>query len=278
MARRAVVRSWRRCRSEIAWRAARAPLLPRSGRRLADLLPRDYVAAMTAGPSRRFFDVWSSIYDFPLVQRATYRPIHDAVLRALATGPGARILDVGCGTGLLAQRLVGEPSVQSVVGCDFSSGMLAHAAARLGGAAKAALVRGDAARLPFADGVFDAVISTEAFHWFPDQEAALRELRRVLRPGGRLLLALVSPPFEFLAGAVELGMSLVGQPLWWTTPRRLAARVEAAGFQVENQRRIFRIPGFLLLPTLTVAHRRGDTAAFGALGSIPSESSPRVVV
>jgi ubiquinone/menaquinone biosynthesis C-methylase UbiE len=118
-----------------------------------------------------------------------------------------------------------------------------------------ALVRGDATRLPFADAAFDAAVSTEAFHWFPDQDAALRELRRVLRPGGRLLLALVSPPFEIVADAFELGMRLVGQPLWWTTPARLAAQVRDAGFAVEGQRRIFRIPGFLLPPTLTVARR-----------------------
>jgi ubiquinone/menaquinone biosynthesis C-methylase UbiE len=217
---------------------------------------------MPTGPTRGFFDAWSRVYDFPLVQRATYRPVHDAVLGALAAEPCPRVLDIGCGTGRLAERLLAAPTVRSVVGCDFSAGMLAHAAERLAPAARAStatvtLVRGDATRLPFADAAFDAAVSTEAFHWFPDQDAALRELRRVLRPGGRLLLALVSPPFEIVADAVELGMRIVGQPLWWTTPRRLAAQVRAAGFQVERQRRIFRIPGFLLPPTLTVARRAG---------------------
>ena len=98
-------------------------------------------------------------------------------------------------------------------------------------------------------------MSTEAFHWFPDQHAALVELRRVLRPGGRLLLALVSPPFEFIADAFEIGMRAVGQPLWWTTPSRLRTQVERAGFTVEEQRRVLRIPGFLLPPALTVARR-----------------------
>ncbi len=217
----------------------------------------------TPGPTRGFFDAWSRVYDFPLVQRATYRPVHDAVLDVLATEPCARVLDVGCGTGRLAERLAGAPAVRRVVGCDFSAGMLAHAAERLAPAARAApgrvaLVRGDATRLPFADAGFDAAVSTEAFHWFPDQDAALRDLYRVLRPGGRLLLALVSPPFEIIADAFEIGMRIVGQPLWWTTPSRLAAQVTRAGFRVEHQRRIFRIPGFLLPPTLTVARRPGE--------------------
>jgi ubiquinone/menaquinone biosynthesis C-methylase UbiE len=214
-----------------------------------------------AGPTRGFFDAWSRVYDFPLVQLATYRPVHDAVLRALAAEPCASVLDIGCGTGRLAERLIGARGVQSVVGCDFSAGMLAHAAERLrpahAGSVRVGLVRGDATHLPFAAASFDAAVSTEAFHWFPDQDAALREIGRVLRPGGRLLLALVSPPFELVADVVEAGMRLVGQPLWWTTPSRLAAQVEAAGFRVQRQRRIFRIPGFLLPPVLTVARRPG---------------------
>jgi ubiquinone/menaquinone biosynthesis C-methylase UbiE len=209
----------------------------------------------SGGPSRGFFDAWSRVYDFPLVQRATYRPVHDAVLRALATEPCTRVLDVGCGTGRLAARLGELSSVRSIVGLDFSAGMLEQARARLASADATALVRGDATRLPFADAAFDAAVSTEAFHWFPDQDAALAEIRRVLRPGGRLLLALVSPPFEFIADAFEVGMRMVGQPLSWTTPARLAAQVARAGFRVERQRRVFRIPGFLLPPALTVARR-----------------------
>jgi ubiquinone/menaquinone biosynthesis C-methylase UbiE len=214
----------------------------------------------SAGPTRGFFDAWSRVYDFPLVQLAAYRPVHDAVLQALESEPCARVLDIGCGTGRLAERLVAARGVQSVFGCDFSAGMLAHAAERLrpdGAAAPArvALVRGDATYLPFAAASFDAAVSTEAFHWFPDQGAVLRELRRVLRPGGRLLLALVSPPLEIIADAVAIGMRFVGQPLRWTTPSRLRAQVEAAGFHVERQRRIFRISGFLLPPVLTMARR-----------------------
>ncbi len=214
-----------------------------------------------AGPTRGFFDAWSRVYDFPLVQLATYRPVHDAVLRVLGREPCARVLDVGCGTGRLVERLVAAPGVASVVGCDFSAGMLAHAAERVrpgatdGGRVRVALVRGDATRLPFADAAFDAAVSTEAFHWFPDQDAALRELHRVIRPNGRLLLALVSPPFEVIADAFEVGMRLAGQPLWWTTPGRLAQQVARAGFRVDRQRRIFRVSGFLLPPWLTVARR-----------------------
>jgi SAM-dependent methyltransferase len=113
-------------------------------------------------------------------------------------------------------------------------------------------------RLPFRDGSFDAVVSTEAFHWFPDQGAALRECFRVLAPKGRLLVALVNPPAEWLSHATRLGSRLIGEPLFWPTRRRLRREAEAAGFRVEDQRMIFRLPAPLVLPcVLTIARRPG---------------------
>jgi ubiquinone/menaquinone biosynthesis C-methylase UbiE len=141
-----------------------------------------------------------------------------------------------------------------VVGCDFSRGMLAQARAR---SEALALARGDAQHLPFAAGAFDAVVSTEAFHWFPDPEAALAGFRRVLAPGGRLLVAFVNPPFEALSRAAHAVSVALGEPLRWPTPGALRRQLEAAGFRVVSQRRIFRLPAPLLLPpVLTEAVRR----------------------
>jgi ubiquinone/menaquinone biosynthesis C-methylase UbiE len=204
------------------------------------------------GPNRWFFDAWSRIYDLPLVQRATYRPVHDVVLRALHETRARSVLDIGCGTGQLAARIRGELPAAAIVGCDFSAGMLQRAAARV---EAIDWVRGDAGRLPFRDGIFDAIVSTEAFHWFPDQNAALRELYRVLRPGGRLLLALVNTPTALVSDVMHVGSRLVGEPFYWPTSLQMRRRVEQAGFHVQKQRRIFRLPGFLLPPVLTQAVR-----------------------
>jgi ubiquinone/menaquinone biosynthesis C-methylase UbiE len=209
--------------------------------------------ASPAGPHRRFFDLWARVYDLPWVQRLTYRPEHEAVLRRLgALGP-RRVLDLGCGTGILAARTQGLLPGATVVGCDFSRGMLARAAAR-GPALR--WVQGDALRLPFASGAFDAAVSTEAFHWFPDPHAALRELHRVLARRGRLLVALVNPPAEWISRATHEASRLAGEPFDWPTRARMRERVEAAGFRVEEQARILRLPVPFLLPTvLTVATR-----------------------
>jgi ubiquinone/menaquinone biosynthesis C-methylase UbiE len=206
---------------------------------------------MRRGPTRRFFDAWAWVYDLPPVQRVVYRPPQDAVLRALRDAPVRAVLDVGCGTGQLAARLRGEFPCAQVVGCDFSRGMLRAARARDG---RTAWVQGDAGCLPFADGTFDAVVSTEAFHWFPDPRRALAEFRRVLRPAGRLLLALVNPRFTATGRLAELASGVAGQPMRWPTRGELRRRVQAAGFHVDRQVPIVRLPGALLLPpALTVA-------------------------
>jgi ubiquinone/menaquinone biosynthesis C-methylase UbiE len=207
------------------------------------------------GPHRLFFDLWSYVYDAPPVQRLTYRPVQDAVMQALRSAPPARILDVGCGTGLLTMRLVRELPGSRVVGCDFSPGMLRQAHAQGG---TLPWVRADAQRLPFAGGSFDAIVSTEAFHWFPEPDAALAEFHRVLGEHGRLLIAFVNPSFDALSRASRVVSRWIGEPFRWPTPGALRRQIEAAGFEVAAQRRIFRLPAPVLFPAvLTEAVRHG---------------------
>jgi ubiquinone/menaquinone biosynthesis C-methylase UbiE len=208
---------------------------------------------VTRGPDRRFFDLWSLVYDAPLVQLVTYRPVHDAVMRVLGRISPRSVLDVGCGTGLLAARMRRQLGAVRVVGCDFSRGMLRRARARDGACG---WVRGNALALPFRDGSFQTLVSTEAFHWFPSQPDALREFFRVLAPGGHALIALINPPLEGVSRAASAGSRLIGQPATWPTRQGMRQQVEQAGFRVESQRRVLRIPFALALPTvLTVAVR-----------------------
>jgi ubiquinone/menaquinone biosynthesis C-methylase UbiE len=206
-------------------------------------------------PHRGFFDLWSLFYDVPAVQRAAYHPVHDAVLEALGRrpSPGA-ILDVACGTGQLGARLRAAFPRSEVVGCDFSAGMLQHAAKRGRGVGWG---RADAARVPGARGSFDALTCTEAFHWFPDQEEALAEFHRVLAPRGRALIALVNPRFGLLSDVTAFGSRLLGEPFYWPTSRRFRRAVASAGFRTLAQRSVGRLPGGVLFPAvLTVAQKR----------------------
>jgi ubiquinone/menaquinone biosynthesis C-methylase UbiE len=136
------------------------------------------------GSHSRFFDLWSRFYERTPFLRGVLFRIQDEAVRRLAAQRGERVLDLGCGPG----RGTGQVAAAGAraVGCDLSAGMLQNARAAVAGAAFA---RGDAVRLPFRAGAFDAAICTTSFHHYPDGRAALRELRRVLRSGGRLVLA-----------------------------------------------------------------------------------------
>jgi ubiquinone/menaquinone biosynthesis C-methylase UbiE len=167
----------------------------------------------------------------------------------MTPNPAPRILDVGCGTGDPTSRLRAELQTKVVAGCDFSAGMLEQAHARTDAVR---WLQGDATRLPFDDGAFDAVVSTEAFHWFPDPDAALCEFSRVLAPGGRLLVALVNVRVPATSRLAHAGSKALGQPARWPTRAEMADRVRAAGFAVDSQKRVFRLGGILIPTVLTV--------------------------
>lgn len=99
---------------------------------------------------------------------------------------GERVLDVGCGTGVLLEQLASAVPGAALTGIDASAGMLRIARGRLAG--KARLVRGFGEALPFVDAAFDAVVSSSAFHFFVEPRRALREMARVLRPAGQLVM------------------------------------------------------------------------------------------
>jgi len=106
---------------------------------------------------------------------------HDALFAHLEAEPGQTVLDIGGGTGRVAQRLA-EIGAHVVV-VDPSPQMLAQANAR-----QAPAVRGLAEQLPFADGSIERIFVVDAFHHFADQPLAAFELVRVLKPGGRLVI------------------------------------------------------------------------------------------
>jgi arsenite methyltransferase len=113
----------------------------------------------------------------------------ELVRAAVAAQPGERILDLGCGPGYYVAELaelVGPGG--HVAGMDQSAAMLAIARSRCEGRDNTSFAEGDATALPFEDGAFDAVLSVQVMEYVQDVAAALAEVRRVLRPGGRVVL------------------------------------------------------------------------------------------
>ncbi|MBN2107985.1 MAG: methyltransferase domain-containing protein [Deltaproteobacteria bacterium] len=153
--------------------------------------------------------------------------------------PGDRILDVGCGTGVVARRAAEIPGVSgTIIGLDISPDMLAVArTAFIAGRASIDWIEGDAADMPFEDGRFDVVLCQFSFMFMADKAAALREMRRVLAPGGTLGLRVFAPgPYD---RALRETLSRHAEPnendfaIWaWGYPEKLRSLLEPAGFDI----------------------------------------------
>jgi ubiquinone/menaquinone biosynthesis C-methylase UbiE len=119
-----------------------------------------------------------------------FRPWAEDLVEIAALRPGERVLDIACETGIVARtaaRKLGGSG--SVVGLDLSAPMLA--AARAAAAAESVAVEwweGSAVNLPLGDAAFEVVFCQQGLQFFPDRVSALREIYRVLTPGGRLVL------------------------------------------------------------------------------------------
>lgn len=161
----------------------------------------------------------------PYGQRFWVEPPHPLITRkrlhrVLGPASGERLLEVGPGTGYytlaIAERLGPEGSLAIF---DLQQEMLEHTMerAREAGLANLEPSRGDARSLPYADASFDGAYLTATLGEIPDQQTALHELARVLRPGGRLVVG-----------------ELFGDP-HWVRPGTLRRRAEAAGFVWEQR-------------------------------------------
>lgn len=145
--------------------------------------------------SKAAFDEQAPIYDEGMQgdhARALYPCILEEARRAMEGIPVPSVLDVGCGTGMLSERLLGAFPSCRLTGVDLSPAMAERARARLAG--RAEVREADAERLPFHDGAFDLVVCNDSFHHYPDPDRAAFQMWRVLRKGGALVLGDVWQP------------------------------------------------------------------------------------
>ncbi|KPQ24745.1 MAG: ArsR family transcriptional regulator [Halomonas sp. HL-48] len=179
-------------------------------------------------------------------QHARFVPeLGDEVLALLAPKAGERILDLGCGDGVLTERIVKRGA--DVVGIDTSQEMVDAAQAR---GINARMM--DAYQMPF-DREFDAVFSNATLHWLLDPQAVLASIKRALKPGGRFVTEFgghgnVAAICTALIGALQFrGISARGRHPWYfPTADDYRHLLETAGFKVDS---IELIPRPTPLPT-----------------------------
>jgi len=178
--------------------------------------------------SRDFFDRWAPRYDRSAQQRFFFGPAHVAALEAASAADVAPddILDVGCGTGRLLDRAAQQWPQARLVGIDASPQMINVANRKHDGDARFHFEVADAVLLPFGASRADVAFSTFSHHHWSDQQGAVRDISRVLRPAGLFILANIE-----LCREADSRQSLFGN----------------AGLEVIEQRRPLRLAGAVLL-------------------------------
>ena len=181
-----------------------------------------------------------------------YRALHARIADALRATHG-RVLDAGCGTGGLLARLSANPALD-LHGLEYEATAAARAAQKSG----ARIVRGSINALPFADASFAAVVSADVLcHAAVDPQAALAELRRILAPGGLLILNM--PSYQWLMSAHDHAVHNARR----TTATALAQDLHEAGFAQPRARywNTLLLPLMILQRKLLNRGNHGETVS-----------------
>ena len=210
----------------------------------------------------------------------------DVALPAGLGGAGV-VADVGCGNGVYLAELARRGYGRRLIGADLSPGMLRAARQRTrgGGQLAPALLAADAAALPLRDASADLTLAMHMLYHVPEPEVALRELRRVTRPGGRLVVGLNGADHhkelralirEGLANLGYQGVPMVGEPFGLDEGEVLLRRLFPSVARYEFRGRLV-IPGpepvAAYVRSMSLATRLGDPEALvGAVVSrLPSD-------
>ena len=157
-------------------------------------------------------------------QHVQTRRVLDAALMLLPKV--ATIADIGCGTGYFAHAAKAQRPDWNILGLDIAPGMCEVAATRC------TAINGDAAHLPFADGAFDGAVSSLCYQWVEDHEVAFAELARVLKPGGRAIIASLGLESLKELRASSMAAELPLSQLAMRDAEATADMLEARGFTI----------------------------------------------
>lgn len=137
---------------------------------------------------QHFFDQWAYNYDI-LITTVFYQAIHRRLLQFVSLPSQAKILDLGCGTGKLLNRILGQFPEVFGIGVDLSPQMLRQARKNKLFPKRQIFVKGNAEKLPFVDNQFNAVFNTISFLHYPNPQEVFKEINRILAPQGLFYLA-----------------------------------------------------------------------------------------
>ncbi|MBT3942556.1 MAG: methyltransferase domain-containing protein [Chloroflexi bacterium] len=190
---------------------------------------------MTSGTPQNPAEVYDQYFG-PSMFVSSAKPL----MAHASLSPGQKVLDLACGSGVVTEIVAGVVgSGGSVVGLDFSPPMLGVARAKSIAGASVEWVEADASKIPFPDDTFDAVVCQHGFQFFPDPLACVNEVKRVLKPGGRLTLTvwadagehpLYEAVFRSVSNRIEVPYEMVARPFLFGSLSDVSSLLKGAGF------------------------------------------------
>ena len=194
------------------------------------------LTTMTMSPNaQQWGALWGNRPRDWAVSEEQQAPVYEATLEHLGIGPDDRVLDVGCGTGVFLRMAADRGAIVS--GLDASEGLLEVARERV---PEAELCLGDMQSLPYGDDRFDVVTGFTSFFFAEDMVEALREARRVTRPGGKVAIQVFGNPENCDLEAMKAAVARFRTPAqgehaedYWR-PGIVEELAAAAGLEVER--------------------------------------------
>lgn len=205
---------------------------------------------------------------------AMFIPSSKALLEQAAPSAGQRVIDLACGSGVVTELIANAVGPEgSVVGLDFSPPMLGVARAKQISTAPVEWVECDAAAIPFPDASFDLATCQHGVQFFPDPVACAKEVKRVLKPGGRFAFTvwadisehpLMNAMFQSISQRLGVPIESVGKPFMFGSLSDLTALLSNAGYrEIREETRSFEA-------NFPSSDRWAQLTVMGAAAAIPA--------
>lgn len=183
--------------------------------------------------NKKFFDKWAKSYDNSIFSWSM-RHVQRRVLEQTQINLRTSVLDIGCGTGYILLQLAETIKKGRIVGIDISSEMIKQASLKTENIKNIKIKKSGVEKIPYKKEMFDYVLTTDAFHHFKNADAAIKEMKRVTKENGTIIIADINIPPHFLTNLIFIEPGCVHL----YSRKEMLELAEKHGLQIIKQKRV----------------------------------------